>query len=162
MTPRRLVVFSPPGVRNGPVTARYLDPVSLRSSAGGPSGLLVDIAIVFVILPVESAPRPRRWDVRTELYEYRLLDHDHTELLVYHWQPGAAFAGPDEPHLHVSASLNARTDAVSTRSIGLDKLHVATGLVSLAAVVRMLITEFGIAAQRADWREILERVAPAS
>lgn len=118
--------------------------------------------MVFVIVPVELVSRSRRWDVRTEMYEYRLLDHDHTELLVYHWQPGAAYAGPDEPHLHVSASLNARTDAVSRRTIGLDKLHVATGLVSLAAVVRMLITEFGIAVQRADWHEILERVAPAS
>jgi hypothetical protein len=162
VTERRLVVFSPPSASTGPVTARFLDPASLRSPAGGPSGLLVDIAIVFVIVPAEPVSRSRRWDVRTAMYEYRLLDHDHTELLVYHWQPGAAYAGPDEPHLHVSATLNARIDAVSTRSIDLDKLHIATGLVSLAAVVRMLIAEFGIAPQRADWRETLERAAPAS
>ena len=162
MTTQRLEFSTPLLPADEAVSARFLAPVSLRSPAGGPSGLLLDVSTMFALTPAAYEDRPRRLMTRTEMYEYRLLDHDHTELLEYHWQPGAAYAGPDEPHLHVSASLNARTDAVSTRSIGLDKLHVATGLVSLAAVVRMLITEFGIAAQRADWREILERVAPAS
>lgn len=91
------------------------------------------------------------------MYEYRLLDHDHRELLVYHWQPGPSFAGPDHPHVHVSAALHAQVDAVTRREIGLDKLHVATGRVSLAAMVRMLITEFDIAPLRHDWRETLDR-----
>ena len=96
------------------------------------------------------------------MYRYRLLDHDQTELLVYHWQPGPDYAGPDHPHLHVSAAFRAKLDAVTTREIGLDKLHIATGRVSLAAVVRMLIAEFGIAPQRADWRENLDRIEAAS
>jgi hypothetical protein len=61
------------------------------------------------------------------------------------WQPGPDFLGPDHPRLHVSASLSAQTSAVDRQSIDLDKLHLATGRVSLASVVRMLITEFGIA-----------------
>jgi hypothetical protein len=97
-----------------------------------------------------------------EMYRYRLLDRDQAELLVYHWQPGPEYAGPDHPHVHVSAALQAKVDARTTREIGLDKLHIATGLVSLAAIVRMLIAEFGIAPQRADWREILERIEAAS
>ncbi len=91
------------------------------------------------------------------MYEYRLLDHDGRELLVYHWQPGDAYLGPDHPHLHVSATLSAQISAVDQRSIDLDKLHIATGRVSLAAVIRMLITEFHITPQRPDWFEILER-----
>ncbi len=91
------------------------------------------------------------------MYQYRLLDHNHRELLAYHWQPGHAFAGPDHPHLHVSAALDAQLDAVTRRKIDLDKLHVATGQVSLAAMVRMLIIEFGIAPLRHDWRETLDR-----
>ncbi len=96
------------------------------------------------------------------MYQYRLLDRDQTELLVYHWQPGPEYAGPDHPHLHVSAALRAKADAVTTREIGLDKLHIATGLVSLAAIVRMLIAEFRLAPQRADWRETLDRIEAAS
>lgn len=91
------------------------------------------------------------------MYEYRLLDRVERELLVYHWQPGSDFLGPDSPHLHVSASLNARTSAVDQQAIDLDKLHLATGRVSLASVVRMLITEFRVAPQRADWAERLDR-----
>ena len=93
----------------------------------------------------------------TVSYEYRLLDHDGRELLVYHWQPGPDFLGPDHPHLHVSASLSAQTSALERRSIDLDKLHLATGRVSLASVVRMLIAEFGIAPRRHDWAEVLDR-----
>ncbi|MBA2521394.1 MAG: hypothetical protein H0V24_17190 [Chloroflexia bacterium] len=95
------------------------------------------------------------------MYEYRLLDYHNRELLVYHWQPGQGFAGPDPPHLHVSAALDAQIDALSQRQIQLDKRHLATGRVSLPAVVRMLITEFGIAPLRHDWRAILDRTETA-
>lgn len=161
MTVQRLE-FSPPLLpTDEAISARFLAPVSLRSSAGGPSGLFLDVSTIFTVVPAVHEDRLRRLMTRTEMYEYRLLDHDHTELLVYHWQPGAAYAGPDEPHLHVSAALQAKVDAVSQRSIDLDKLHVATGLVSLAAVVRMLITEFGIAPLRSNWRQTLTRTEAA-
>ncbi len=91
------------------------------------------------------------------MYQYRLLDRDERELIVYHWQPGDAYLGPDAPHLHVSASLSAQTSAIDRQTIDLDKLHLATGRVSLASVVRMLITEFGVAPQRHDWVETLDR-----
>ena len=41
--------------------------------------------------------------------------------------------------------------------IDLDKLHLATGRVSLASVVRMPITEFRVAPRRPDWAETLDR-----
>lgn len=98
-----------------------------------------------------------RWIVAIRTYQYRLLDHDHRELLVYHWQPGPDFQGPDHPHLHVSAALDAQVDAATRREIGLDKLHVATGQVTLAAIVGTLIADFGIAPLRDDWRATLDR-----
>jgi 2-phosphoglycerate kinase len=61
------------------------------------------------------------------LYEYRLLDRDVRELLVYHWQLDASHRGPGHAHLDVSASLNARVAACSNLEIGLDKLHLPTG-----------------------------------
>lgn len=91
------------------------------------------------------------------MYQYRLLDHDHRELLVYHWQPGDTFLGPDHPHVHVSATLSAHVTAVQTETIELDRRHLATARVSLEAVVRMLIEEFGVAPQRSDWRDTLAR-----
>jgi hypothetical protein len=94
------------------------------------------------------------------MYAYRVLDHQERELLVYHWQPGPGFLGPDHPHVHVSAALHARINAVTTRAYDLDKRHLATGHVSLAMVVRMLIEEFGIAPLRPDWPQILERAEP--
>jgi len=91
------------------------------------------------------------------MYQYRLLDQRERELLVYHWQPGDAFLGPDHPHVHVSAALSAQVTAIDTEIIDLTGLHLATGRVSLEAVIRMLIEEFGVAPQRPDWREILAR-----
>jgi hypothetical protein len=93
------------------------------------------------------------------MYEYRLLDDRDRELLVFHWQPDSR--GPDHPHLHVSAALTAQVNAQSTREIGLDKLHLPTGHVAFAAFIRMLITEFGVAPLRQDWRDILDRAEAA-
>lgn len=140
------------------LTAAFPAPVSLRSPSGGPSGLLFEAARGFSIVEVDRARFRPRWHAITRMYEYRVLSHDQTELLVYHWQPGDAFAGPDHPHLHVSAAVHARVDAASGRSIDLDKRHLATGPVPLEAVVRMLIEEFAIAPLRHDWRETLARV----
>ena len=92
----------------------------------------------------------------TRLYAYRLLDRRERELLVYHWQPGPRYAGPDHPHLHVSASLRVATSAVDEREIDLEKLHLQTGHVGLAALVRSLITEFGVEPIRPDWSRELD------
>ncbi|MBA3276849.1 MAG: hypothetical protein H0T72_13785 [Chloroflexia bacterium] len=140
--------------------AELADPLSLRSPVGGPRGLLLDIAYVFIVEGIGQARFRPRSRVVTRMYEYRLLDHHHKELLVYHWQPGPGARGPDHPHLHISAALHAQVDAVTRREIGLDKLHVETGRVSLEAVIRMLITEFRVALRRHDWRETLDRTRP--
>lgn len=132
-------------------------PVSLPALGGGPTGLLFDADHQFEIVEIESRLWRNLWRVSTRMYQYRLLDHDERELLVYHWQPGDAFQGPDHPHVHVSAALRARTSATDERSIDLDRLHLATGRVSFEAVVRMLISEFDIAPQRPDWHAILTR-----
>lgn len=89
------------------------------------------------------------------MHQYRILGRDERELLTYHWQPGTAFLGPDHSHLHVSAALAAQVTTLETESIDLSRRHLATGMVSLAAVVRMLIEEFGVAPVRSDWREVL-------
>jgi len=133
-------------------------PVALRAPSGGPRGLLFDVSHVFAIDEVPALVRlRRRWRVTTRMYQYRLLDQRERQLLVYHWQPGDAFLGPDHLHLHVSAALSAQLVAAETETIDLASRHLATGRVSLEAVIRMLIEEFDVAPQRADWRETLAR-----
>jgi hypothetical protein len=139
------------------------EPVPLRDrTTGGPSGLMLDVRLRYRIDERERMGLHRRWQVTTTAYEYRLLDRHEEELLVFHWQPGSAGAGPDHPHLHVSASLTARVSAVEERPIALDKRHLPTGPLPLATVVRMLIEEFEVQPLRADWARLLDRAAAAN
>jgi hypothetical protein len=127
----------------------------------GPSGLLVDFWLQYRLGDEPTATGPHSRRVFAVAYEYRLLDRHERELLVYHRQPGPAFPGPDHPHLHVSAALAARVTATAVREIALDKLHLVTECVTLAAFVRMLIDEFGVRSVRADWRPRLARADAA-
>lgn len=157
MTTQRLTVSTRSYAVGPDYTLEFGTPASLRAPYGGPSGIFLDVTHVFVIVEADRQPVRRVWQVTTKMYEYRLLDYHHEELLVYHWQPGSDFAGPNHPHVHISASLSAQVDAVARREIELDRLHIATGRVSLEAVVQTLITEFKIAPQRHDWAETLAR-----
>jgi len=145
-------------IATNPLTSVYLQqPVSLRAQDGGPSGLFLDITCRLEWIHDASSDVHAQGSVRFLMYEFRLLDRRHTELLVYHWQPGQAYRGPDEAHIHVSASLNAWINAVAQQQIALDTLHVATGHVSFADVVRSLVTEFRITPQRRDWETLLSQ-----
>jgi hypothetical protein len=64
--------------------------------------------------------------------------------------------------MHVSASLTARVSAAEERRIDLDKRHLPTAWLSLAAVVRILIEEFGVRPLHGDWRQRLDRADAAS
>jgi hypothetical protein len=124
--------------------------------------LLIDPLHVITVGEVAGfSGRQRRWRVASRTYQYRLLDRAERELLTYHWQPGAEFLGPDHPHLHVSAALDTRINALDMESIDLSRRHLTTGLVSLGDFVRMLIEEFGVAPVRSDWRDALARAEAA-
>lgn len=135
-------------------------PVPLRAPSGGSRGLLFDVSHVFAI-EEESQPVPlrRQWRVSTRLYQRRLLDQVERELLVYHWQPGDDFLGPDHPHLQVAAALAPHLNApgAAPTHLPLAGRHLATGRVSLEAFIRMLIEAFGVEPRRSDWGETLTR-----
>lgn len=156
---RAHLVFRDPGPAvEAPVEVRLDQPVPLRLADRRGGTLLFDAHFAVAVtlgLSIGTAPG---FVSSTQTYEYRLLDRLERELLVYHWQPGPRYAGPDHPHLHVSASLRAMTSAADEREIDLDKLHLPTGQVTLAAVVRSLITEFGVEPIRPDWARVLDEV----
>jgi hypothetical protein len=73
----------------------------------------------------------------------------------YHWHPIGA-SQVRTPHLHVRT----RSDA-GYGGMPLDRLHLPTGSIPLAAIVRFLITELGVEPNRADWVRILADVEAA-
>lgn len=130
------------------------DPRALYAIAFGPLGDPVRLVGDPERLPVHQAGRTGL------LFD----DVRRRELLVWHWQPGEDFDGPDRPHLHVSAKLMANTsphDDTQINEIDLDTLHLATGRVSIEAVVRTLIEDFHVAprqpAKGQRWDQILDR-----
>lgn len=152
ITAQHLVAFL-----DGPdsYTVRFEQPARLR--AFGP---LHGAALrVFISLEhdrtAERMPIPQPVGVSTRSYQIALLDRNEREVLAWHWQPGPALAGPDHPHVHVSAAARFPDAAGQPAAVDLDKLHLPTGPVSLAAVVRMLVEEFGVHPRVADWRERL-------
>jgi hypothetical protein len=116
-------------------------------------GCWLEVTHVFRIERSEFEVRPQA--VRTASYLYALHDRRGVELLAWHWQPGPRFLGPDHPHLHVSASLRPWANDAERGLFPLDKIHLPTGPVALAAVVRTLVDEFGVRPLLPDWRERL-------
>lgn len=130
----------------------------LRSAEGGPAGIGIRCWIKYRLTEDPNHAMNARWQAEILTYSFRLLDRHERELLVYHWMPGPLFLGPDHPHLHVSAALTAQVSATRTREIDLDRLHLPTGQVTVAAFVRMLIAEFDVAPLRDDWAATLDRL----
>ena len=71
---------------------------------------------------------------------------------MFHWHPDPIVPAPAIPHLHVSAQLIVPNPANASDTLPLDKLHLPTGYVTLPAVVRMLIEEFGVRPLTATWQ----------
>lgn len=104
----------------------------------------------------ETAPLGReRWRVSTIAYDYSLLDAEGNEILVYHWHP--VDAGPVYPHLHLPGTLPPYPIGDRAFPVPLGDLHIPTAHVPFAAVIRLLVDEFGVPPRRpdADVRRVL-------
>lgn len=88
-------------------------------------------------------------------YSYRLIERNGRELVAFHWHPDSNVPAPPFPHLHLSAALVVPKPSGDSDEILLDKLHMPTGFVSLPAVVRMLIEEFGVRPLMPRWQQRL-------
>ena len=82
---------------------------------------------------------------RATRYVVQVMDADERELLTYHWHPfGPSWAG--FPHLYLGDPIAAADFA---------KAHLPTGFIPLAAIVRLLIVDLGVAPIRPDWQAVL-------
>ncbi len=126
-------------------TIGFATPAPIRASgplAGATISVRMTAAVVGELANVTS-------------YQIAFRDRLDAELLAWHWQPGPDFAGPDHPHMHVSAALRPSLAAGERAVVPIDKVHLPTGLVPLSAIVRALVEEFGVQPLTIDWRERL-------
>lgn len=96
----------------------------------------------------------RSYRVQATSYHYRLIDAQEREVLAYHWHP-VGLSPITYPHVHLSGRLSPLDAGPGAEPVALGGMHLPTGPVTLADVVRLLITEFGIAPRRADWDAVL-------
>lgn len=78
-------------------------------------------------------------------YRYEVSERTGVELIAYHWHQ-TGNSPITRPHLHAR---------IRGSSNDLGKLHLPTGFVTPAEVIRCLITEFGVEPLRSDWESIL-------
>lgn len=85
---------------------------------------------------------------------YQLLDTDETEIIAFHWHP-TGISRVRDPHLHLSSKLRPVPIGQAGDEAPLASMHVPTGFVPLADVVRFLIDDFGVIPLRDDWSDVL-------
>ena len=133
-------------------------PVPLR----GPNRVRMSAGETVQIVATGAERRDARFRVDTVGYFYQLATAADPELLGFHWTPDAIGVGAVSfPHLHIGPAIIAGQAAIRPKD--LHKAHIPTGVVSLAAIVRLAITEFGVEPLRSDWARVLAlaEAAPA-
>ncbi len=130
--------------------ARRGEPVPLRTRLG-PRGVLLEMAHYCEIVPRQRDSH----EVRTPSYWYRLLDRQEHELLAYHWHPEGV-SPITFPHLHLSSQVRPIAIGPGADPVALAEMHLPTGQVTLADIVRLLITEFAVQPRRDDWETVLQ------
>jgi hypothetical protein len=126
-------------------------PATLRSER---SPRTVRVQIRHDCAVARSADSDDGFAATTVTYDYRVLDREQNELLAYHWHP-AGVSSVRHPHIHLSSQIRPLTLGRDDAELPLADLHVASGVVPLAHIVRKLIEEFGVEPLRDDWAAVL-------
>jgi hypothetical protein len=153
VTAERLLLDQRSGIRSEApysVSLRDLDPVPLR----GTIRLSLSVGQVVRIVPRDRFEARGSFAIETIQYVYELVTTpDEQELLAFHWTPYATADLVTFPHLHIGRAITTGQSAIRPRDI--HKAHIPTGHVSLPAVVRLAITEFGVTPLRRNWEDVL-------
>jgi hypothetical protein len=94
---------------------------------------------------VSLSHSPRRWEVRTTAYIYRIRDPSdpRREIAGCHWHPYVE--GMTYPHVHA-------LDAPASTQ----RLHLPTGFLTLKDVLLFAMRDFDVRPVRADWQAALQ------
>lgn len=113
----------------------------------GPAHLLLKVRMQYEIVPTTSG-QDGKWRVSTRAYAHSLETRNGQVVISYHWHPDPSTKF-NQPHIHLGHTQLA-PDAVLR-----NKFHIPTSRMSLEAILRSAITEFGVDPVRDDWDKIL-------
>ncbi len=133
------------------------DPHPLALGDGSPVRIPADPPIFLTVLQnyrVVEFEGPRGpWKVSIVSYYYSLEDGEGREVL-FHWHPQGQ-SNVTFPHLHVRAG-------GELGHTNLNQVHFPTDRVALEDVLRLVILDFGVTPERADWADVLDGTQAAS
>jgi hypothetical protein len=90
--------------------------------------------------------------VQTTYWDYAILDQHHNELISYHWHPDGV-SDRKAPHFHAGSAILDTTGHEMGKTFS--RLHLPSGHVTVADVVRALIEEFNVRPIHDRWDETL-------
>jgi len=130
----------------GPYVASFQRGVVVLSRRGGLAPVHLRPVNRYVV--EETGEWRGAWQARTVEWIYEVTDADRNRIADFHWHP-AESGRVTSPHLHAYGRHG---------SVDLHKLHLPTGPLSVASVVRFLIEDLDVVPRRADWDRILARL----
>lgn len=130
------------------IALNNMDPVPLRTASPITLSLGLHVSV--------RAPRTDRriTTIGIVKYFYSIATVSGDELLSFHWTPNAVGDGVTaDPHLHVGHVVV--SDQIPVRARTFHKMHIPTGYVSPASIVRLAIVEFGAQPITPTWESVL-------
>lgn len=110
----------------------------------GEHDLTFEARLFFTVVPATGeAARAGPLRCHTVGYQYEFRLHEGVRFLAFHYHPARP---PSFTHIHV----------YETAPVDLTKVHIPSGRVSLEAVIRLAITEFGVEARDGTLDELAE------
>jgi hypothetical protein len=109
------------------------------------------MSVDFVQEPVKTGPASI--EVLPRGYWYHFAESDDREILAYHWHPDGS-SWMRTPHAHLSSRIPA-IPVSGGDAIALADMHLPTGFVTVAEIVRLSIVEFRVVPRRDDWEAVL-------
>ena len=134
--------------------------VARLTTHGGVGELLFRFAHLYTVAFVPDDDQRGPFKVSTSFYQYKILDRDETEVVVYDWAP-AGISPVRTPHLHVpiagSVLLKQREGSpLENQKTYLGSLHFPTARIFLEDIVELLIREFQVDPRRGNWETVLQ------
>ena len=129
----------------GPFQAAFQSGLAVLARRGGLPPILLRLFHRYFVVQVKG--ERNLWEIRTAEWIYDAADAEDTLIVAFHWHPVGS-GRVTWPHLHAYGQ---------HPSVELHKLHLPTGPLSIAAVVRFLIEDLDVLPRRANWDQILGR-----
>jgi hypothetical protein len=138
--------FVGPSPLSGADRALLTNPRVLTLKRKDGTRLLFEASQLFTIIPDKRFPGEYKASTLAYIYVVRAPDVDDGEIIEWHWHPLTTPDRPD-PHVHVRVE--------HPDLYGLPKLHIPSGRVSFEEVMRFLIGDLSVKAERANWETAL-------